>query len=439
MQGESAHPSGLRVGEIFPETSLANRGEVQEFNLRESRDGKRATILLVDDDLIEILEVAKLPDSTFNINLRLAMKKNALSGFAHERFTWLYQYNWLWWTAVVLGLVGAVSAIFLPIMSVFSPLIIPGLFFAITAASTPHRLTFEGVENHNSITLRSFGSRADLFNASMCMIDPAMEELLRTGRLDTREMELIEERIRTPPRPTLDIPEEKQFHEIPIQYPNENEKQYEVIEVGETETTIEEVEHTTETVIVGNNSEPKSESEEEEEPTTPQVDLQVEWGDPLPLPEMEPKSEEVETPQPEPEAQEVEAVEQVEVQDEDNEHEPQEAVPQDTESEEAEPEEAEPEEAESMPEPVEPSNPLPPPPPATIIPLPPPPPPSGLSPGLGEALPPPPPPPPSGVVLPPLPPAPQYPQSPSEVVVDASPRTESLSTAEKDHLLSDLS
>ena len=422
MHGESMRPTGMRVSELFTEEALSERGEIQEFSLWESKDGRNATILLVDDDLVEVLELAKLNDGSTNIDLRLAMRKEALTGFAHERFNWLHQWNWLWWMAVIIGFLGIGFSIMNPLFALLSILLVPGFILGMMSLSRPHRLTFEGVENHNHITLRSLGSRMDLFSASMCMIDPAMEGLLRSGRLETREMEQIEESIRTPPpRTTIEIPEEKQFHEIPIQYPPEKDKQPIDFEVGEPEEVEvpEEGEPNLETTFTSTD-EPQEEHEEEEtpEPEETEVELQVEWEAP-PLPEMEPKT----------------------IDDEENVVENEDAPTDDAEeieSEEQESEGLEPEEHQIV-EPETPSPVMttpPPPSPAAMIP-PPPPPPSSLVPGVGDALPPPPPPP-GGATLPPPPPPSSYSPEPSEIVVDASPRTESLTSEEKDHLLNDL-
>ncbi len=430
MHGESMRPTGMRVSELFTEEALAERGEIQEFSLWESRDGKQATILLADDDLVEILELTKLNDGSTNIDLRLAMRKETLTGFTHERFNWLYQWNWLWWAAVVIGLLGILFSLFNPLLALFSVLLIPGFFFGMMAASRPHRLTFKGIENHNHITLRSLGSRTDLFTASMCMIDPAMEGLLRTGRLETEEIEKIKENIRTPlVRTPIEIPEEKQFHELPIQYPPEKDKQPIDFDVGESEDVeaLGEEAPTVETSLTSSEESEEVFEEEIEEGLETEVDLEVEWEAPS-LPEMEPKTIVDDDPGEEEEKPVVEESEESTIEEE---SEPEEAE---------EPEQGESEQTNEESEQVdtEEPTPLPPPlPPAVVIP-PPPPPPSGLAPGLGDALPPPPPPL-GGAVLPPPPPPPSYPEGPSEIVVDASPRTESLSSEEKDHLLNDLS
>jgi len=399
--------------------------DMDEFVLKESSCGNHSLSILCDDKLIRVVGVERIGSSA-KVSELLATKRDAYTGFAHNRYDWLDDMRAAWWILIGVGIMSAAW-----ISTWFAILLVPGLVMAILQLMDPERFTISTSSGNHDFTINRWRSNRELTDFAMSIVDDAMIAVLRgeelaTEELDSRASEIAE-----------------RFFEI------EKQRQKEI-----AESAAEPIPVVVEPVVVEATPPLLQEAPPQEGPiasTPPETIDDAGWPEPEPEPEQEAVAEPEPEPEPEPEAEP-------------------EPEPEPEPEAEAEPEpEPEPEpEAEPEPEPVAEPEPepepvpgppvmtahqIPPPPPLPTVsaPLPipqtvpappmmaPPPPPSVAMPPPPAAMPPPPPPPqlPSGMVLPPMAPVVVSPPPPP-VVVKAGPREENLSDSEKVGLLGDL-
>ena len=422
--------------------ALDSEEQSREFVLRESKRGNRTLSVIEDDDLVRI-SLARREADRVVVEEQFMARKEALLGFSHYRYDWLDGGKYGWWAVTGIGII---LLYFAP--GIGSIVFLSGFLLSLAQFTDPELLLFETNAGQHRVLLYRIGSNRALTDASMDLIDGAMEGLLSGKSLDCEALN---------------------------QRADEIAAEFEAALVAKTTPplvvgTVAVAAPLPSSVATTAPSTPPPSSPPPSSPPTPAEQPPAEQPPaPVPTPTAEPEPEPApETaPEPEPE-QEPEAAPEPEL----------ETIP------EAEPEVVAEPEPEPAPPPVE--IPPPPPPPSTPVtepasepapvpapapppvsdptpmaaPLPPPPmpvpaPPPNLAPMGHEGQPPPPagdmaglpPPPPAGMDgLPPPPPppgatpfVPTKPVEPSELHVKAAPREDSLSADEASDLLSDLS
>ena len=169
-------PSGREAG--LGVRSLGGDDGGREFVLKESYLGDRTLSIIEDEDLVRISQ-SKRDEGSVVVEERFMTKKEALAGFSHHRYDWLDSGKQGWWAATGLGLV---LLFFYPAAG--AVLFLTGLLLSLAQFTDPEVLIFETNAGQHRILLYRIGSNRELTNASMDLIDGAMEGLLLGNPLD---------------------------------------------------------------------------------------------------------------------------------------------------------------------------------------------------------------------------------------------------------------
>jgi len=460
--GPTTEPSVNPVDSSVAGVSVLGRGvraldaeeQSREFVLRESKRGNRTLSVIEDDDLVRISLARREADGVV-VEEQFMARKEALLGFSHYRYDWLDGGKYGWWAMTGIGIL---LLYFTP--GIGSIVFLAGFLLSLAQFTDPELLLFETNAGQHRVLLYRIGSNRALTDASMDLIDGAMEGLLSGKSLDCEALNQRADEIAA------------KFEAALVA------KTTPPLVVGTVAVAAPVAAPLPAPVATTAPSTPPPSS-----PPTPAEQPPAPVPTPMPTAEPEPEPAPETAPEPEPESEPEVAPEP----EPEQEPEPEPEVAPEPELEttpEAEPEGVAEPEPEPAPPPVE--IPPPPPPPSTPVtelgpepapvpapapppvsdptpmaaPLPPPPmpvpaPPPNLAPMSHAGQPPPPPgetaglppPPPAGMDgLPPPPPppgatpfVPTKPVEPSELHVKAAPREDSLSADEASDLLSDLS
>jgi len=168
--------------------------ETSEFVIRESIDGNETLSLLHVDDLVQV--VTSKRDEFGNITLEKHMMTKNIETFSHYRYDWLDTTKFLWWGVLGLGLIFLlIGAIVGWGITLGTLLFSFGLFFTLLQAADPEYIVFETSSGSHRFLVYRIRSNLPLTNLSMDLIDDAMQEFLRTGKLDTKALDLEAQKI----------------------------------------------------------------------------------------------------------------------------------------------------------------------------------------------------------------------------------------------------
>ena len=98
--------------------------DMNEFVLKESSCGNHSLSILCDDKLIRVVSVERIGSSA-KVNELLAAKRDAYTGFSHNRYDWLDDMRAGWWILIGVGILSTAW-----ISPWFATLLIPGLTMA---------------------------------------------------------------------------------------------------------------------------------------------------------------------------------------------------------------------------------------------------------------------------------------------------------------------
>ena len=180
--------------------------EVTEFPLQQTVDGRESVSLIVDDDLLRIIETRLDPDGQRRMKVSLSMMRE-ITGFKHHHNQLLHKHQFLWIGTTIWGL------LFLFLLSnTFVYSILGTVLTAVGAWNwmkmhlETHILEFSNSGGSLSYTLRGYGNDRPFYRASMAYIGSEMAHFLRTGTLETEAVLELHANLAAPP-PALPAPE----------------------------------------------------------------------------------------------------------------------------------------------------------------------------------------------------------------------------------------
>ena len=168
--------------------------EMAEFVLKESSCGDKTLSILCDDQLIRVVRTERkgaIPE----VSDLLATRRDAYTGFSHQRMDWLDEMRGIWWVLAGAGLISTFA-----INPLFSIIFIIGFSLALAQLMDPERFVISTNSGNHSFMINRWRSNRELTNLSMDLVDQTMTAVLRGGDLDTDKIDnrakLIAERFR---------------------------------------------------------------------------------------------------------------------------------------------------------------------------------------------------------------------------------------------------
>ncbi len=170
--------NGVRVG-----------GDNSEFVLKESSDGDTTLSILVDDDIIRVVRVSRIGSSNKTEDL-LATKREAFTGYSHERYDWLDDHRQGWWVILGVGLITSLT-----ISPFFISLLTIGALLVLLQLMDPERFVISTSSGDHSFIVNRWRSNRELTNLSMELIDGVMLEVLAGKEMDSSTLDFRAEAI----------------------------------------------------------------------------------------------------------------------------------------------------------------------------------------------------------------------------------------------------
>lgn len=169
--------------------------DMGEFVLKESSCGDNTLSILCDDDLIRVVKIERR-GAIPSVSDLLATRRDAYTGFSHQRMDWLDDMRGIWWVLAGAGLISTFT-----ISPLFSLVFIIGSLLALAQLMDPERFVISTNSGDHSFIINRWRSNRELTNLSMDLVDEAMIAVLRGEDLDTDKIDnragLIAERFRT--------------------------------------------------------------------------------------------------------------------------------------------------------------------------------------------------------------------------------------------------
>jgi len=195
--------------------------KVTEYPLQQSDDGRKATSLVLDDDLLRIIESRLDDDGQRRLKVSLSMRRE-ITGFKHQHNELMHNHQFLWLGMFISGIV----------LLLLPPTIINFIGVILVTLSIwcgslmhleTHRLEFSNSGGVHVHTLHGYGTNRPFFRASMALLGSEMAGLLRNGVLETETLDQLHISLATPapapaPAPALaPTPMPTQTPQAPIQ------------------------------------------------------------------------------------------------------------------------------------------------------------------------------------------------------------------------------
>ena len=196
-----------------------SKERVTEFPLTQSNDGRKATTLVVDDELVRIVEARLDNDGHRRLNVRMAMTRENFAGFSHEHHDVFQRLNLLWYACLI------AAGLFYLLAQAGKTTISGGTFLGIglvgafLAHLEIHRLSFSSNGARHDLTLTAFGQDKILYRGSMALLGPAMAGLIRGEELDTTNIDSLIASMH-PPQPMQKATQNSQFNNTPVAQTN---------------------------------------------------------------------------------------------------------------------------------------------------------------------------------------------------------------------------
>ena len=170
--------NGVRVG-----------GDNSEFVLKESSDGDTTLSILVDEDIIRVVRVTRIGSSNKTEDL-LATKRDAFTGYSHERYDWLDDHRQGWWVILGVGLITSLT-----ISPFFISLLVIGGLLALLQLMDPERFVISTSSGDHSFMVNRWRSNRELTNLAMELVDGVMLEVLAGKEMDSSALDFRAEAI----------------------------------------------------------------------------------------------------------------------------------------------------------------------------------------------------------------------------------------------------
>ena len=195
--------------------------KVTEYPLQQSDDGRKATSLVLDDDLLRIIESRLDDDGQRRLKVSLSMKRE-ITGFKHQHNELMHNHQFLWLGMFISGIV----------LLLLPPTIINFIGVILVTLSIwcgslmhleTHRLEFSNSGGVHVHTLHGYGTNRPFFRASMALLGSEMAGLLRNGVLETETLDQLHLSLATPApvpaqsQPPAPTPMPTQTPQAPIQ------------------------------------------------------------------------------------------------------------------------------------------------------------------------------------------------------------------------------
>ena len=184
---------------------------VTEYPLQQTADGRKATSLVVDEDLLRIIESRLDDDGQRRLKVSLSMKRE-ITGFKHQHNELMHKHQFLWLGSALLGTLFLLSS-----LTVFNfigvILVSAGVWNWSAMHLESHHLEFTNSGGTLSHTLRGYGTNRPFFRASMALLGSEMAGLLRNGELETGALEQLHAALAAPP--PKPIPQPVQLEQAP--------------------------------------------------------------------------------------------------------------------------------------------------------------------------------------------------------------------------------
>ena len=184
---------------------LEESGEfVTEYPLKQSVNGRETTSMIVDDELLRVVDTELGVDNQRRMKVRLTVKRD-ITGFSHQHNELMHQHQFLWIGCFIAGVcLSLVSSVAFGVLGAL--LMIIGVRSWVLMHLETHSISFSNQGGSHELIMRAYGTNRGFFRASMAMIGPVMADFIRTGDMDTQELDLLHASLLAPP---------------PVQQPNE--------------------------------------------------------------------------------------------------------------------------------------------------------------------------------------------------------------------------
>ena len=180
--------SGTLAGFVAgPPRMLANGvrmdGDNSEFVLKESSDGNTTLSILVDEEIIRVVRVSRIGSSNKTEDL-LATKREAFTGYSHERYDWLDDHRQGWWVLLGVGLITSFT-----ISPFFISLLIIGALLVLLQLMDPERFVISTSSGDHAFMVNRWRSNRELTNLAMELVDGVMLEVLAGKKMDSSPLD----------------------------------------------------------------------------------------------------------------------------------------------------------------------------------------------------------------------------------------------------------
>ena len=177
---------------------LEERGEfVTEYPLKQSVNGRETTSVIVDEDLLRVVDTELGVDNQRRMKVRLTVKRD-ITGFSHQHNELMHQHQFLWIGCFIAGVcLSLVSSVSFGVLGAL--LMIIGVRSWVLMHLETHSISFSNQGGSHELVMRAYGTNRGFFRASMAMIGPVMADFIRTGNMDTQELDLLHASLLAPP------------------------------------------------------------------------------------------------------------------------------------------------------------------------------------------------------------------------------------------------
>ncbi len=180
---------------------------VTEYPLKQSVNGRETTSMIVDDELLRVVDTELGVDNQRRMKVRLTVKRD-ITGFSHQHNELMHQHQFLWIGCFIAGVcLSLVSSVAFGVLGAL--LMIIGVRSWVLMHLETHSISFSNQGGSHELVMRAYGTNRGFFRASMAMIGPVMADFIRTGDMDTQELDLLHASLLAPPpiqQPTEQFP-----------------------------------------------------------------------------------------------------------------------------------------------------------------------------------------------------------------------------------------
>lgn len=157
--------------------------ETPELVLKESSCGDTTLSIIVDKELVRVVRVNRIGASASTTDL-LATKRNAYTGFSHQRFDFLDDLKGLFWVLSGASLLSCIMISWL-----FAIVFTPAIILATLQLMDPERFTISTTSGNHSFMINRWRSNRELTDLAMDLVDEQMLSVLRGEDLETSILE----------------------------------------------------------------------------------------------------------------------------------------------------------------------------------------------------------------------------------------------------------